>query len=360
MNYLDIYLDRLSQNLKFLRSKISVQSELICVIKANAYGHGDIKIAKHLEHHGVNKLAVANSYEGTKLRENGIKCDIIVFYPDKDELSDIIKSSLEPAIYSKRMLINLVKELKKQRLTNFPVHLKFNTGLNRLGFKKGEIDWILEMLLDTNIKIKSVYSHLSSSEEKRDNTFSDTQIKIFNQIKNIFSKFNKNIKYHLLNSSGIYNYPEYQYDWVRAGISLFGYSNNDEWDKTLLPIAELRTKIIQIHQLEKNQVVGYNNGWIAKKKTKIATIPIGHADGIGRFFGNSNAFVQIKNKKAKIVGDICMDICMVDVSEVNCKEGDEVLIFNKKYPASKFAESGGTISYELLSGLGNRVIRNYL
>tara|TARA_B100000780_G_scaffold69942_1_gene46491 strand:+ start:77 stop:1132 length:1056 start_codon:yes stop_codon:yes gene_type:complete len=350
----------MSHNLNFLRSKISPKSELIGVIKANAYGHGDVKIAKHLEKLGLNKLAVASTNEGKKLRENGIKCDLIVFYPDTSELSDIIKFSLEPAIYSKRILTELINKLKKLELNNFPIHLNFNTGLNRLGFQKKEIDWIIENLSDSYVKIKSVYSHLSSSEEKRNNIFSNTQIKVFNQIKDVFSELDKKIKYHLLNSSGVYNYPECQYDWVRAGISLYGYSNNPEWDKTLIPVAELRTKIIQIHQLEKNQVVGYNNGWIAKKKTIIATIPIGHADGIGRYFGNSNAAVWIKNKKAKIIGNICMDMFMVDITNIDCSEGDGVIIFNKKHPANKFAELGGTISYELLSSIGSRIIRTYL
>jgi len=357
---LNIYLDRLSHNLNFLRSKISPKSELIAVVKANAYGHGAIEIAKYLEDLGVSKLAVASAYEGKILRENGIKCKIIVFYPHPYDISEIIKFSLEPAIFSKRMWIDLTSELKKLKLNYFPVHLKFNTGLNRIGFEPKEIGWIKEKIANSSLKIESVYSHLSSSEEKRKNNFTDSQIKTFEKIKNLFLNIDTSIKFHLLNSSGIFNYPECNYDWVRTGISLYGYSNNIEWDKNLLPIAELTTKIIQIHKLKKNQVVGYNNGWIAKQKTTVATIPIGHADGVGRYFGNSNVPVWIKNKRAEIIGNICMDMFMVDITNINCSEGDEVVIFNKNNPANTFAELGGSISYELLSSIGNRIIRNYL
>ncbi len=359
MTTLNIYFDRLSHNLNFLRSKISPKSELIAVVKANAYGHGAIEIAKCLEGLGVRKLAVASAYEGKILRKNGIKCNIIVFYPYTSDLSKIIKFSLEPAIFSKRMWVDLTSELKKLELTNFPVHLKFNTGLYRIGFDAKEIGWIKEQLTNSSFKIKSVYSHLSSSEEKRKNNFTDSQIKKFETIKSLFLNIDNSIKFHLLNSSGIFNYPECNYDWVRAGISLYGYANNIEWDKNLLPVAELTTKILQIHKLEKNQLVGYNSGWIAKKKTTIAVIPLGHADGIGRCFGNSNAPCWIKNKKAEIIGNICMDMFMVDITNINCVEGDEVVIFNKKKPANTFAESGGSISYELLTSMGSRVIRNY-
>jgi len=357
---LNIYLDRLSHNLKFLRSKISSKSELIAVVKANAYGHGAVEIAKCLEDLGITMLAVASADEGKILRKNGIKCNIIVFYPNPSDVSKIIKFSLEPAIFSKRMWVDLTFELKKLELNDFPVHLKFNTGLNRIGFEAKEIDWIKGKITDSSFKIKSVYSHLSSSEEKRENNFTDNQIKAFERIKSLFLSIDTSIKFHLLNSSGVFNYPECNYDWVRIGISLYGYANNIEWDKNLLPIAELTTKILQIHELEKDQVVGYNNGWIAKQKTTVATIPIGHADGIGRCFGNSNVPVWIKNKRAEIIGNICMDMFMVNITNINCAEGDEVVIFNKENPANMFAETGGSISYELLSSIGNRIIRNYL
>ena len=360
MTTLNIYLDRIAYNLKFLKSKSSPLIKLIAVVKANAYGHGAVKIANYLNELGVDKFAVASSNEGIELREGGIKSDIIVFYPDPFDFTDIIKYNLEPAVYSKQMWENLSAILKNRKLNNFPIHLKFNSGLNRLGFNFEEISWIKNKLEGCSFKIESVYSHLSSSEEIRGNDFTNNQIAAFDKIKNIFIKINPNIKYHLLNSSGIQNYPEFKYDWVRAGISLYGYANNLEWDKKLLPVAELKTKIIQIHHLEKDQVVGYNNGWTAKGKTVIATIPIGHADGIGRYFGNSNAGVWIKNRKAPIVGNICMDIFMVDITNIDCSEGDEVIVFDKSYPANEFAESGGSISYELLSGIGNRIIRNYL
>lgn len=360
MTTLNVYLERISHNLNFLKSKVSSEVDVIGVVKANAYGHGAIKISKYLNELGVNILAVASSNEGKILRENGIRSKVIVFYPEPYSLENLVKFSLEPAIYSKKIWHDLYRICKKRNIKGFPIHLKFNTGLNRLGFDFEDIDWINNEMKKSFFKIESVYSHLSSSEGKKENEISKSQIIAFEKIRNTFLKINTKIKFHLFNSSGIHNYPEYKYDWVRAGISLYGYANNIDWDKNLLPVAELKTKILQIHKLEKGQVVGYNSGWITKEKTTIATIPIGHADGIGRFYGNSNAAVWINKKKAKIIGNICMDMFMADITEIDCLEGDEVVIFNDSHPASEFAESGGSISYELLSSLGSRVTRNYL
>ena len=360
MTYLNIHFDRLLHNLNFLKSKLSSKTKIIAVVKADAYGHGAIEISKVLEQNGITLIAVASGNEGKILRENGIKSNIIVFYPNVTEVSMMLNYSLEPAIYSKQILLCLIDELKTSSLNSFPLHLKFNTGLNRLGFNYNEIGWIKKTLDKTCLKIKSIYSHLSSSEEKKTSSLTNTQIKVFNKIKDQFKDINPKIKYHLLNSSGIFNYPHLQYDFIRTGISLYGYSNNKDWDKYLLPVADLTSKIIQIHNLKKGDSVGYNSSWIAKKKSRIAVIPLGHADGIGRYFGNSNACVWINNEKAKIVGNICMDMFMVDISKINCHEGDSVIVFDAKNSASKFSESAGTISYELLSSIGKRVNRKYL
>tara|TARA_Y200000002_G_scaffold169847_1_gene140104 strand:- start:8348 stop:9430 length:1083 start_codon:yes stop_codon:yes gene_type:complete len=359
MAQLNIYLNRLEHNLNFLKSISPDKNSLIGVVKANAYGHGIIEISKKLVSMGVSRLSVASVSEGKLLRENDINCNIIVYYPDPFELNDIINYSLEPAIYSKRILKKLIKLLDKSK-RDFSVHLKFNTGLNRLGFKFEDIEWLIKKIDKARLRVLSVYSHLSASEDKKNNLNTKKQLKIFNEIKSKFYDLNSEIKYHLLNSSGIFNYPEHQYDWVRSGISLYGYSNNSDWDKNLLPVAELKTKIIQIHNVKKGESVGYNNGWIAKKKSKIAIIPIGHADGIGRYFKNRNVTVKINQLKAPIIGNICMDIFMIDVSHIQCKEWDEVVIFDQKNPANIFAESAGTISYEILSSLGNRIKRVYI
>jgi alanine racemase len=301
LTVLNIYLDRISHNLKYLKSRISDRSELIAVVKANAYGHGAIKISRFLEKNGVKSFAVASADEGKILRENGIKSTIIVFYPNFSDSNLIIKFSLEPAIYSKKMWEILSCELKKLKLAKFPIHLKFNTGLNRLGFKYEEVEWIKKRILVSNFQIKSVYSHLSSSEEVKINSFTDNQIKSFRKIRDSFKSEGSNIKYHILNSSGVFNYPDLCYDWVRAGISLYGYASNKEWDKHLVPVAELISSITQIHKVQKGESVGYNCDWIAKKNSLIATIPIGHADGIGRFLEIPILPFLLKIKKLKLL-----------------------------------------------------------
>ena len=360
MSILNIYLDRINHNLKFLKSLIPEKSELIAVVKSNAYGHGAVEIAEFLEKKNINRFAVASANEGKILREGGINSNIIVFYPDPSDLSQIIKYSLEPAIYSKQIWQNFTNELIKFNKSSFPVHIKFNTGLNRIGFNMNEIDWIIKNLVSSSFKINSVYSHLSSSEEEKNNPFTENQIELFEKIKIPFQNIDKNIKYHLLNSSGVFNYHDHNYDWFRVGISLYGYSNNKSWDNNLLPVAELNSKIIQIHKVKKDESVGYNSGWISKRTSLIATVAIGHADGIGRYFGNGKTYVTVNDKRVRIIGNICMDMLMLDVTEIDCKEGDKVILFDKINSATKFAESGDTISYELLSGLGQRVIRNYI
>lgn len=359
MGRLNIYLNRLEHNLNFIKSISQDEDGLIAVVKANAYGHGILEISKKLVSLGISRLSVASVSEGILLRKNGVNCNIMVFYPDPFELHDLVNYSLEPVIYSKEVFKRFIKLLLGKMKSEYSLHIKFNTGLNRLGFNDKDIDWIIQNIQNSPVKILSVYSHLAASEDEKNNSNTKKQIKIFDKIQKKFYAYNSEIKYHLLNSSGIFNYPENQYDWVRAGISLYGYSNNPIWDKNLLPIAELVTKIIQIHEIKKGESVGYNNGWSAKKQSRIAIIPLGHADGIGRYLKDKNVSVLVNKKKAPIIGNICMDIFMIDVSDINCKEFDEVTIFGKENPANVFAESAGTISYEILSSLSNRIKRIY-
>ncbi len=359
MTRLNIYLNRLEHNLNFIKSISENKDGLIAVVKANAYGHGILEISQKLVELGISRLSVASVSEGKLLRENGVNCNIMVFYPDPSELNDLINYSLEPAIYSREVFRTFIKLLLNKKKLGYSIHLKINTGLNRLGFNYEDMNWIIKKIPKAPIKILSIYSHLAASENQKGNLITKKQLEIFDKIQKKIYAFDSRIKYHLLNSSGIFNYPENQYDWVRSGISLYGYSNNPNWDKNLLPIAELVTKIIQIHNIKKGESVGYNNGWFAKKKSRIAIIPLGHADGIGRYFKNKDASVVVNQKKAPIIGNVCMDIFMIDVSDIDCKEFDEVIIFDKENPANVFAESAGTISYEILSGLSNRIKRVY-
>ena len=357
MNRLDIYLKHLDHNYKVLRSQLKASTQLIGVVKATAYGSETTAIAKRLVTLGVDCLAVAYTAEGILLRNAGIKCPILVFYPQKENLNALLDAQLEGVIYAKG-LWNAFQEIVVYRgLKNIPIHVKYNTGLNRVGFSEQESDWVLGHLKESPFALKSVYSHLGASEDPRPSDLCDRQIERFLRIKEKHSEGNQNIPFHLLNSSGVFNYSEYQMDAVRTGIALHGYANQEHWDKKLLSVSVLSSAISQIHQIKKGASVGYNTGWVATKSSKIAVLPIGHADGIGRHFGHHKGSVIIDNTQAPIVGNVCMDMLMVDVTGLNCSEGDRVELFGKQQQASTFAENGGSISYELLTGIGPRIPR---
>ena len=361
MNSLNIFLKNLDHNFYTIKSKLKNSTKLIGVVKANAYGSDSLIIAKRLESLGIDMIAVAYTSEGIYLKKNKINIPILVFYPQLESLKELYKYRLEPAIYSKLIFKKFNELIEEKSYKKYPIHIKYNTGLNRIGFNSNETTWIIKSLNKSSLALKSVYSHLSMSEEKKPSKISEKQINVF---KNIIENYqnNKNIKpfFHLLNSSGIFNYPNLELDAVRPGISLYGYANNFHWDKKLLPISSLTTKIFQIHKIKKGESVGYNKGWFAKRNSKIGVIPIGHADGIPRSFGMQKGWFTIKNKKAYIIGNVCMDIIMIDITEINCKVGDKAILFGNKISAASIAENCNTISYELLSNISNRIPRNFI
>jgi len=358
LNTLRLHLSHLDHNYKVIRSLLNPNTEFIAVVKANAYGSNAVVIAKQLEKLGVNALAVAYAQEGKILRTAGIKIPILVFYPQIEGLSTLLEFGLEPCLYSANLLIAFRSLLEKRQQDSYSVHIKYNTGLNRVGFTQEQTPWLLEQLQESPFHLKSVYSHLAASEVDKEDPLSKKQIQAFLSLKKQYELgLNEKPKFHLLNSSGLFNYPEYQFDAVRCGIALHGYANKKMWDQKLKPFASLTSKICQIHQVKKGDFVGYNHGWKAPKDTTIACLPIGHADGIGRHFGHGKVQVSIGNKKAPTVGNICMDILMVDISGIKCKEGDEVVFFDKTAPANLFAKGAATISYEVLTSLGNRIER---
>ncbi len=331
---------------------------MIGVVKANAYGSAIDVIANKLVSLGIDALAVAYANEGIILRRAGIQVPVIVFYPQVHNFKKIIQQQLEPALYSKRSWLEFIRIVKETQNSNYPIHIKYNTGLNRIGFNPNDIDWIIAELKNSPIQLKSIYSHLGASEAKRPDQKTDSQIDLFEEI---IIKHQKNttekIDFHLLNTSGIFNYPNYHLDWVRTGIGLYGFANQLDWNQKLKPIATLKTTITQIHKIRKGVTVGYNCGWTASNDTKIAVIPLGHADGIARHYGHGKGWVLINGKKAPMVGNICMDMTMVEIGQIKCKEGSEVIVFGAKGRADNLAEDSGTISYELLSGLSSRITR---
>ena len=358
MNTLTLHLSHLDHNYTCLRSKILPKTQLVGVVKAAAYGSSSVAIAKRLVKLGVSYLAVAYVEEGEQLRKEGIKIPIMVFYPQINNLESLLTFCLEPCLYSQALMENFKSILLKKKIKQYPIHIKYNTGLNRVGFTQEQTPWLLEQLQESPFRLKSVYSHLAASEIDKEDPLSKKQIQAFLALKKQYELgLNEKPKFHLLNSSGLFNYPEYQFDAVRCGIALHGYANKKMWDQKLKPFASLTSKICQIHHVKKGDFVGYNHGWKAPKDGTIACLPIGHADGIGRHFGHGKAQVSIGNKKAPTVGNICMDMLMVDISGIKCKEGDEVVFFDETASAAWFAKGAVAISYEVLTSLGNRIER---
>jgi len=356
---LEIDLKALSHNYNYLKEKLSSGVSMMAVVKAFGYGSDSAVIAAHLEALGVSYFAVAYASEGVTLRKAGITKPILVLHPQADNFALILEHCLEPSLYSARIFRAFIAFAKAQQQKHYPVHLKFNTGLNRLGFWESDTDWIIKELKKTDtLHIKSMFSHLAASEDMEETTFTLQQITTF---KSIAERMSKDLGYrpllHQSNTSAILNYPDAQMDIVRTGIGLYGYSNDPTIDKELIPVATLKTIISQIHMIEPEESVGYNRAYKAKGFEKTATLPIGHADGISRALGNEIGYVWIEGQKAPIIGNVCMDMMMINISHIDCKEGDEVIVFGQGANVVTLAEQIQSISYELLTAVSQRVKR---
>lgn len=359
---LEINLASLKHNFEFLKSKLQDKTLFLAVVKAFAYGSDAVVVAKCLQELGVDYFAVAYISEGVALRQAGIKTPILVLHPQEKNLELAIEHCLEPSLYTLKILRAFERIAQQHHLKNYPVHIKFNTGLNRLGFEPNDLDVVVKELSKTSaLKVKSVFSHLAVSEDLEEKPFTLEQINLY---KSLSSSFIEALGYpvikHLCNTSGVLNYPEAHFDMVRCGIGLYGYGNSNKESKKFQPIASLKSVISQIHLVKKGESVGYNRAFISSEDTKIATIPIGHADGIGRHFGYGLGTVSIGSEKASIVGNVCMDMIMVDVTTIECAEGDEVVFFGSEYSAETSAAAANTISYELITGVSQRVKRKIL
>lgn len=356
---LEIDLKALKHNVEYLKSKISDKTKFLAVVKAFAYGNEANEIAKFLQESGVDYFAVAYTNEGVALRDAGITKPILVLHPLPVSFETLIERCLEPSIYNQKVLNEFIQIAEVQEQRDYPIHLKFNTGLNRLGFSKNDIEDIhTKISTSSSVKVKSIFSHLAASEDLDERTFTLKQISSF---KNVIAQFEKSFGHtvliHMCNTSGILNYPEAHFDMVRSGIGLYGFGNSDEEDKNFRPIATLKSVISQIHYIEEGETVGYNRVFKSESKQKTATIPIGHADGIGRIYGKGKGYVIINDKKAPLVGNVCMDMIMVNVTGIDCEEGDEVIIFDAHNTANNLAQRANTISYELITAISQRVKR---
>lgn len=354
---LEIDLGALRHNYQFLKSMLGPHTKFLAVVKAFVYGHHTLEVVRSLEKWGVDYFAVAYVPEGEALREAGIKTPILVFHPQPVNFKRAITAGLEPTLYSPRTLIHFLEAAKAE--IRYPVHLKFNTGLNRVGFWENDVDHIFDTLADSGcLEIRSVFSHLAASDDPAEAAFTRQQIHSYEAIyEAIASRLEQKPIKHVLNTSGILNYGDAQYDMVRSGIGLHGYGNAAEYDRKLKPLVQLKTVISQMHKIEPGETVGYNRAYAAEGYRTTATLPLGHADGIGRHFGQEKGHVLVQGKSAPIIGNVCMDMMMIDVTGIDCKEGDEVIVFGGGHSAEDFARSGQTISYELLTGLSPRIKR---
>ena len=351
----EIHLPALRHNFQQVKKQLKSNTKILVVVKAFAYGSDATAIGRFLEKEGVDYLGVAYVREGIALRNAGIQIPILVLHPQIHELSSLIVHQLEPCVYSWRILRALEEVLIAQKIKAFPIHLKFNTGLHRLGFSVDERHALQQYLKSLSVNVKGVLSHLAATEDAAERTFTHGQLEQFDLLKPVFGN---NPIYHVLNTSGIFNYPEAHHDMVRCGIGLYGYGNQKEVSRLLRPVGVLKTVISQIHELKTGDAVGYNRGFVANKPTRSATLPIGHADGIGRLYGKGRGAFLIHGHKAPILGNVCMDMIMVDVTNIDCHEGDEVILFgNAQASAEKVAEHVNTISYELLTAISQRVPR---
>ena len=356
---LEINLKALGENYQYLRSKLQPATQFMAVIKAFGYGSDGVVLAKELETYGVDYFAVAYVNEGVALRDAGINTPILVLHPQATNFKTLIDRCLEPSLYNAKVFREFVKIASEKGQNNYPVHIKFNTGLNRLGFWENDVDFILsEMSKTKTIQIKSIFSHLAASEDLSEATFNQQQISSFKKLSSsLCESLDQRPMLHMCNTSGILNYPEAHFDMVRSGIGLYGFGNSEKEDLNFRPIARLKTIISQIHMIEKGETVGYNRAFKSDTFLKTATLPIGHADGISRAYGNGIGWVTIHGKKAPIIGNVCMDMIMVNATGIDCQEGDEVLIFGEETTAEELTNAIHSISYELITAISQRIKR---
>jgi alanine racemase len=356
---LEINLDALTSNYNFYKQKLQNTTKIMVMVKAFGYGNGGYEIAKQLEHLKVAYLGVAFADEGIALRKAGITTPIMVLNPEISSYKAMIAYSLEPEMYSVSGLTSFIELAKEKNLNGYPIHLKIDTGMHRLGFEKSEVAALIALLKHNNfVKVTSIFSHLAASDNFDFKAFTLQQIQLFDSIvSEVSAALAIQPIRHILNTSGIFNFPEYQFEMVRLGIGIYGVGNSKEEQLSLENTSVLKSIISQIRTVNENESIGYNRKFMLKKQMQIATIPVGYADGIRRAWGNEKGYVMINNQKATILGNICMDMLMVDVTSIPCKERDEVIIFGENPHVQEIASVCDTIPYEILTSISQRVKR---
>ena len=357
---LEVNLNAVVANLNHYRSFMRPETKIICMVKADAYGAGAVEVAKTLQDHRVDYLAVAVADEGVTLRKNGITSNIIIMNPEMTAFKTMFDYDLEPEVYSFRIMDALIKAAEKEGITSFPVHIKLDTGMHRLGFDpEHDIDEVIERLHHQNAIIpRSVFSHFVGSDSNDFDRFSAHQFELFDKASTKLQEaFDHKILRHICNSAGIEHFPERQLDACRLGLGLYGIDSRD--NHILNTVSTLKTTILQLRHVPKEETVGYSRKGILTRDSVIAAIPIGYADGLNRHLGRGHAYCLVGGKKAPYVGNICMDVAMIDVTDIDCKEGDTVEIFGEHLPVTVLSDILDTIPYEVLTGISNRVKKVY-
>lgn len=354
----EIDLTALEYNLRYFKKQIKPKTGIIAMLKASSYGSGTFEIANICQYHRVAAIAVAFTDEGVELRKSGIKIPLMIMNPEESAFAAIIEHNLEPVIYDFSSLHSFNRFVEKENLEFYPIHIELDTGMHRAGFLASDISALINELQNLKgIKIKSVFSHLASADEPEQDDFTLEQIDLFEQMsKAIIDSLDYPVKKHILNSAGIERFSKYQYDMVRLGIGMYGVSTAKA---SLAQVGSLTSSIVQVKQISKGKTIGYGRKGLAKIDSEIATVPIGYADGLRRILSNGVGSLWVNGKLAPIIGNVCMDMCMIDVTGLNVQPGDRVEVFGKNLPVNKVAEWMQTIPYEVLTGISRRVKRTY-
>ncbi len=357
---LHVNLEAIAENLNYYRSFMKPETKITCMVKASAYGAGAVEIAKTLQDRGVDYLAVAVADEGAELRRAGITTGIIVMNPEMTAFHTLFEYDLEPEVYCFNLLDALIRAAEKEGIQGFPVHVKLDTGMHRLGFNPlTDMPRLIERLSSQSAVVpRSVFSHFVGSDSPDFDDFSAQQFRLFDEAsKTLQAAFPNKILRHICNSAGIERFPERHLDMVRLGLGLYGIDPID--NRRLHNVTSLRTTILQIRNVPKGDSIGYSRRTVCDRNSRIAAIPIGYADGLNRHLGNRNGYCLVNGHQAPYMGNICMDVCMIDVTDIPCKEGDTVEIFGDELPVTVLSDKLDTIPYEVLTSVSGRVKRVY-
>jgi Alr-MurF fusion protein len=359
---LEINLNALTHNLNTYKALLKPGTGIMAMVKAFSYGSGSYEVASKMQFEGIDYLAVAFTDEGILLRKNGIHLPMMVMNADDNTFDLLVEWQLEPEIYNMRTLIKIAQVAQDSDKTQYPIHIKLDTGMHRLGFDESDIDALITFLVaHPELKVASVFSHLSGSEEAELDDFTNIQAARFVRMSGIIqAKLGYTFLRHLCNSSGIVRHPDLHFDMVRLGLGLYGFDGSQLLSQKLRNVSRLKTVISQIKHLPMSETVGYNRKGVLKRDTTIGTVCIGYADGVPRRIGNGVGTMLIHGQPAPIVGNVCMDMCMLDITDIpNVQEGDQVLVFGEEQPVPVLAKWADTISYEILTGISQRVKRIY-